>query len=314
MTTVRVEAPARLHMGMLDASGDGPRRFGGLGVAVSRPAVVVEASTSDELTVEGPDAERALAVAQRCRDALDLGTGARVRVLEAIPAHAGLGSGTKLALAVAAALSALAGQSPEPAAMARTVGRGARSAVGLWTFALGGFVVEGGVDRGSAQPAPLLTRHAMPDEWRCVLAIPAAEPGLSGGSEEAAFADLRPDPARSAEIAQLVLTALLPALVERDLVEFGAALSRVQRLVGDSFAPAQGGTFHPQSGPLVDALLRLGARGAGQSSWGPAVYGLVGSEEHGRVVARALEAEVGAGGRVEVVRFDNQGSRVSVVA
>jgi len=312
MTTVRVEAPARLHMGMLDASGDGPRRFGGLGVAVSRPAVVVEASTSDELTVEGPDAERALAVAQRCRDALDLGTGARVRVLEAIPAHAGLGSGTKLALAVAAALSALAGQSPEPAAMARTVGRDARSAVGLWTFALGGFVVEGGVRRGSAQPAPLLTRHAMPDEWRCVLAIPAAEPGLSGGSEEAAFTDLRPDPARSAEIAQLVLTALLPALVERDLVEFGAALSRVQRLVGDSFAPAQGGTFHPQSGPLVDALLRFGARGAGQSSWGPAVYGLVGSEEHGRVVARALEAELGAGGRVEVVRFDNHGARVEV--
>ena len=144
MTTVRVEAPARLHMGMLDASGDGPRRFGGLGVAVSRPAVVVEASASDELTVEGPDAERALAVAQRCRDALGLAAGARVRVLEAIPAHAGLGSGTKLALAVTAALSALAGQSPDPAAMARTAGRGARSAVGLWTFALGGFVVEGG--------------------------------------------------------------------------------------------------------------------------------------------------------------------------
>ena len=198
MTTVRVEAPARLHMGMLDAAGDGPRRFGGLGVAVSRPAVVVEASASDELTVEGPDAERALAVAQRCRDALGLATGARVRVLEAIPAHAGLGSGTKLALAVTAALSALAGQSPDPAAMARTAGRGARSAVGLWTFALGGFVVEGGRRRGVDEPAPLLMRHAMPDEWRCVLVIPAAEPGLSGGPEEAAFADLRPDPARSA--------------------------------------------------------------------------------------------------------------------
>lgn len=312
MTTVRVEAPARLHMGMLDASGDGPRRFGGLGVAVSRPAVVVEASTSDELTVEGPDAERALAVAQRCRDALDLGTGARVRVLEAIPAHAGLGSGTKLALAVTAALSALAGQSPDPAAMARTAGRGARSAVGLWTFALGGFVVEGGVRRGAAQPAPLLARHAMPDEWRCVLAIPAAEPGLSGGPEEAAFTDLRPDPDRSAEIAQLVLTALLPALVERDLVEFGAALSRVQRLVGDAFTPVQGGTFHPQSGALVDALLRLGAAGAGQSSWGPAVYGLVGSEQQGHEVVRGLEAELGAGGRAEVVRFDNHGARVEV--
>ena len=62
MTTVRVEAPARLHMGMLDVSGDGPRRFGGLGVAVSRPAVVVEASSNDELRVEG---ERALAAAKR---------------------------------------------------------------------------------------------------------------------------------------------------------------------------------------------------------------------------------------------------------
>jgi beta-RFAP synthase len=312
MTTVRVEAPARLHMGMFDAAGDGPRRFGGLGVAVSRPAVVVEASPSDELTVEGPEAGRALVAAQRCHDALGASLGAHVRVLAAIPAHAGLGSGTKLALAVTAAMSALAGRSPDPAAMARTAGRGARSAVGLWTFALGGFVVEGGRRPGVAEPAPLLMRHAVPDEWRCVLVIPAAEPGLSGGPEEAAFADLRSDPGRSAAIAQLVLTALLPALVERDLAEFGAALSRVQRLVGDAFAPAQGGTFHPQAGPLVDALLRLGAAGAGQSSWGPAVYGVVGSEDEGHAVVRGLEAELGAGGRAEVVRFDNRGASVEV--
>jgi beta-ribofuranosylaminobenzene 5'-phosphate synthase len=314
MTTIRVEAPARLHMGMLDPSGDGPRRFGGIGVAVTRPAVVVEASASDELTVEGPDAERALAAAQRCRDALGDARGARVRVLEAIPAHAGLGSGTKLALAVTAALSALAGRSPDPAAMARMAGRGARSAVGLWTFAQGGLVVEGGTRTGSAEPAPVLVRHAMPDEWRCVLVIPAAEPGLSGAAEEAAFADLRPDPDRSAEIAWVVLTALLPALVDADLVEFGAALSRLQRLVGDAFAPVQGGTFHPRAGPLVDALLRLGAAGAGQSSWGPAVYGLVGSEAQGHEIGRRLEAELGTGGRAEVVRFDNRGARVQVVA
>ena len=314
MRTARVEAPARLHMGMLDASGDGPRRFGGLGVGVSRPAVVVEASPSDELTVEGPDAERARAVAERWRDAHGGGGGARVRVLEAIPAHAGLGSGTKLALAVTAALSALAGEAPDPAAMVRTAGRGARSAVGLWTFALGGFVVEGGVRPGAARPAPLLTRHAMPDEWRCVLAIPAAEPGLSGGAEEAAFAEMRPDPDRSAAIAQIVLTALLPALVDADLVEFGAALTRLQRLVGDAFAPVQGGTFHPQAAPLVDALLRHGAAGAGQSSWGPAVYGVVGSEQEGHELARRLGAELGAGGRAEVVRFDNSGARVEEIA
>jgi beta-ribofuranosylaminobenzene 5'-phosphate synthase len=311
MTTIRVEAAARLHMGMLDAAGDGPRRFGGLGVAVSRPAVVVEVSPSDELTAEGPDAGRALAVAQRCLDAIGGASGARVRVLEAIPAHAGLGSGTKLALAVTAALSALAGRQPDPAELARTAGRGARSAVGLWTFALGGFVVEGGRRRGVDEPAPLLTRHAMPEEWRCVLVIPAAEPGLSGEPEEAAFGDLRSDPERSAAIAQLVLTALLPALVEHDLAEFGAALSRIQRLVGDAFAPVQGGTFHPQAAPVVDALLRLGAAGAGQSSWGPAVYGLVGNEQEGHEIVRGLEPELG-GGWAEVVRFDNRGASVEV--
>jgi beta-ribofuranosylaminobenzene 5'-phosphate synthase len=310
MTTVRVEAPARLHMGMLDVAGRGARRFGGLGVAVSRPAAVVQVGPGDDVTAEGPDSERALAVARRCREALVLTGGARVRVLEAIPPHVGLGSGTKLSLAVTAALAALAGQTPAPPAIARAAGRGARSAVGLWTFVLGGLVVEGGVRPGVEQPAPLLARHAMPEEWRCVLAIPDAEPGLSGRAEEEAFTQLRPDSDRAALIAQLVLTSLLPGLAEGDLSEFGAALTRVQRLVGESFASVQGGVFHPRAGPLVDALLRLGAAGAGQSSWGPAVYGVVGDEQAGIELARRMEAELGGGGRVELVSFDNRGARV----
>jgi beta-ribofuranosylaminobenzene 5'-phosphate synthase len=310
MTSVRVEAPARLHMGMLDVAGSGSRRFGGLGVALSRPAAVVEASPSDDVTAVGPDAERALAVARRCREALGLAGGARVRVLEAIPAHVGLGSGTKLALAVTAALAALAGQTPEPGAIARAAGRGARSSVGLWTFVLGGLVVEGGVRPGVEQPAPLLARHAMPDEWRCVLAIPDAEPGLSGRAEEEAFGRLRPNSDRAALIAQLVLTSLLPGLAEGELTEFGAALTRVQRLVGESFASVQGGVFQPRAGAFVDALLRLGAAGAGQSSWGPAVYGVVGDEQAGRELAARMEAELAGGGRVELVRFDNRGARV----
>jgi beta-ribofuranosylaminobenzene 5'-phosphate synthase len=310
MTSVRVEAPARLHMGMLDVAGGRARRFGGLGVALTRPAAVVEASPSDDLTAEGPDAGRAVAVARRCRETLGLAGGARVRVLETIPAHVGLGSGTKLALAVTAALAALAGQTPEPRAIARAAGRGARSAVGLWTFVLGGLVVEGGVRPGVDQAAPLLARHAMPDEWRCVLAIPHAEPGLSGRAEEEAFARLRPDADRAALIAQLVLTSLLPGVAECDLAEFGAALTRIQRLVGESFVSVQGGVFHPGAGALVDALLRLGAAGAGQSSWGPAVYGIVGDEQAGRDLARRMDAELAGAGRVELVRFDNRGARV----
>jgi beta-ribofuranosylaminobenzene 5'-phosphate synthase len=304
---VRVEAPARLHLGMLAVAGDGARRFGGLGVSVDRPSVVLEAEPAGDLSAEGADAGRALEFARRCHEVLGLSDGAHLRVKEAIPPHSGLGSGTKLALAVARALAALAGRTLDAPALAQAVGRAARSAVGTWTFALGGLVVEGGVRPDREQPAPLLAHYAMPDEWRIVLVIPDAEPGLSGAAEAQAFATLQPAAERSATIAQLVLTSLLPALVERDVEEFGAALTRVQELVGDSFAAVQGGRFHPRAAALVEALLDGGAAGAGQSSWGPAVYGVVGSEAAGRELASRMEGT----GRVELVAFDNRGARVS---
>ena len=180
MTTVRVEAPARLHMGMLDASGDGDRAgSAGSGWPCAARRRSSRRAASDELTVEGPDARaRAGRGASACREALGDVPGARVRVLEAIPPHVGLGSGTKLALAVTAALCALAGRSPDPAAMARTAGRGARSAVGLWTFALGGLVVEGGRRRGIDEPAPLLV--APRDAGR--VALRARDPGGRAGA------------------------------------------------------------------------------------------------------------------------------------
>jgi beta-ribofuranosylaminobenzene 5'-phosphate synthase len=146
---------------------------------------------------------------------------------------------------------------------------------------------------------------------RAVLVVPAAEPGLSGGAEEEAFRQLVPAPERSAAISQLVLTALLPALVERDLEEFGAALTRIQQLVGDSFAAVQGGRFHPRASALVEALLGHGAAGAGQTSWGPAVYGVAGSEPAARELAGRMEGVLGGGGRVDVVAFDNRGARVT---
>ena len=303
---IRVEAPARLHLGMLAVAGDETRRFGGLGVSISRPVVVLEAEPARELSAEGADAERALEFARRCRDALGLADGAHLRVIEAIPPHAGLGSGTKLALAVAQALAALHGRTVDAPGLAQAVGRAARSAVGMWTFALGGLVVEGGIRRDRAHPAPLLAHYSMPEQWRIVLVVPDAEPGLSGVAEAQAFAKLTAAAEHSAEIAQLVLTSLLPALVERDVEEFGAALTRVQQLVGDSFAAVQGGRFHPRAAALVEALLDGGAAGAGQSSWGPAVYGVVGSEGAGRELARRMEGM----GRAELVAFDNRGAQV----
>jgi predicted sugar kinase len=76
----------------------------------------------------------------------------------------------------------------------------------------------------------------------------------------------------------------------------------------------QGGNYgNPRSAGLVEAFLEWGAAGAGQSSWGPAVYGLVGSQQQGQqLVGRAIELLAGKG-RVELVNFDNQGVRVQTI-
>lgn len=306
MSNVIVTAPARLHLGMLDPAGTGARRFGGVGVGVEHPRVVVEASAcEDGLVVEGPQAERAAAFAQRCWAAFGASGGAHIVVREAIPPHMGLGSGTKLGLAVARALAELTDADTEPTELADASGRGARSSIGVWTFATPGLVVEGGV-RGH-ELSPLLARHPVPAAWRCVLALPDGTAGLAGDAEANAFALLRGRACSEAAVSRLVLTALLPGLIAADIEEFGTALTQIQREVGALFGSQQGGIYHPHAAPVVEAMLEIGVRGVGQSSWGPAVYGIVESAERAAAVAEALRV---SDVDVCVVDFDRHGAQV----
>jgi len=310
---VFVEAPARLHFGVLDLRGDLGRRFGGIGAAVPVPSVLVEATAAATLEAEGPECERALEFARRYRESTRIESGAHLTVHRAIPPHAGLGSGTQLGLAVARALAELHGRSAAVTELARAVGRGRRSGVGTWTFALGGFVLEGGRRNGETEVAPLLARLAIPREWRCVVAVPPGARGLSGEEEMAAFARLSPPPEREVEhVAHLVLMQLLPALTEADLTGFGAALDQVQRITGGWWSSAQGGPYAPgPSALLVERLREWGAVGVGQSSWGPAVYGLASDSGRAADLAARSRKLLGSSGVVFEGEFANQGARVS---
>lgn len=309
-----VEAPARLHFGVLDLRGDLGRRFGGIGAAVPSPSLVLEAMPASTLSVDGPaeDAARAAEFARRFLSHHGL-AGARICLHSTIPAHAGLGSGTQLALAVARALAELYGLPTEVSGLARAVNRGLRSAVGTWTFAHGGFVLEGGRRPGGLDIAPLLAHLPMPTQWRCVIIVPQGKPGLTGEDEAAAFARLPlPDTHAVERVAHLVLMQLLPAIVEADLPRFGAALSEIQEITGGWFAEAQGGVFAPgASASLVRKLREWDACGVGQSSWGPAVYGIVADRTHAEtLVARAQQA-VGKEGIVYEGGFSVAGARVT---
>lgn len=309
---VFVEAAARLHFGVLDLRGSLGRWFGGIGAAAPGPTLRVSACAAADLTVEGEDAERAAEFARQFLAHHGLRIGAHVRVHRALPEHAGLGSGTQLGLAIARALAEIAGLDTSAAALACAVGRARRSAIGTWTFAHGGFVLEGGRRPQGTGVAPLLARLPMPATWRSVVAVPDSTRGISGADEAAAFAALPPAPERDVErVAHLVLMALLPSIVDADLPTFGSALSEIQRITGRWFADVQGGAFASgMSEDLVGRMPEWGAVGVGQSSWGPTVYGIVDGEAAGRALAERVGAAMGGAGSVYEGPFRAEGARV----
>ena len=309
---VFVEAPARLHFGVLDLRGALGRWFGGIGAAAPAPTLLVSAVDADGLDVDGDDVERASAFAAQVIQHYRLPRGARIRVHRALPSHVGLGSGTQLALAVARALVELHGIEADAQELSRVVGRARRSAIGTWTFAGGGLVVEGGRKVGQDDAAPLLARLPFPPSWRCVVAVPHAQAGVSGAAEAQAMAQLPSPPEGDVErVAYLVLMGLLPALVEGDVATFGSSLSEIQVRTGEWWAPAQGGTFAPgPSADLVRCMREWGTPGVGQSSWGPAVYGILEGEASAARLAERLREALGPGGVVYEGPFRTDGARV----
>jgi len=316
--TVFVETAARLHFGVLDLRGALGRWFGGIGAAAPEPTLLVSASRAAALSAEGADADRAAVFARAYLAHHHLEGGAAVSIHRPLPPHAGLGSGTQLALAVARALAELYGLATNAADLAVASGRAQRSAIGTWTFAGGGLVVEGGRrSRNGAESAgvgPLIARLPFPPTWRCIVAVPRREPAISGADEAEALASLPPPPDRDVEqVAHLVLMALLPALADGDLATFGRALTAIQTTTGRWFAPVQGGAFAPgPSAELVRRMAERGAPGVGQSSWGPAVYGIVDGSERGMRLADDVRGalEHCGGGSVYEGPFRADGARV----
>jgi beta-ribofuranosylaminobenzene 5'-phosphate synthase len=115
-------------------------------------------------------------------------------------------------------------------------------------------------------------------------------------------------------VAHLLVMSLLPALVDGDLPAFGSALTAIQQINGGWFASAQGGPFASgASTELISKMLESGAAGVGQSSWGPAVYGIVEGDDAATKLASIARQLLNGSGTVYVNEFAGTGARVSVL-
>lgn len=308
---VEVACTARLHLGFLDLNGSLGRRFGSIGLALDAPATRLSLHCAQVTSVTGAERERAAQFLAIMADSLRVSGGHALDIECAVPAHAGLGSGTQLALAVASAVRRLHGLALDIRGDAARLGRGTRSGIGIGLFAHGGLVVDGGVAPGAAAPPPLLAHIAVPESWRVLLLFDPACEGLSGQREKHAFSVLQPmSPATSAEICRLTLMQVLPGAQEDDLGAFGAAITRIQAILGDHFRPAQGGRFASSAvAATLEVLAAAGATGIGQSSWGPTGFAFVRGDAEAARLAE-LARPVSPGIKIAVGRVRNHGADV----
>jgi len=307
---VNVVAPARLHMGFIDLGGTLGRRFGSIGVGVNEIVTRLSIALSNDLSVEGPCAERALKAARKFAEDLGVHCRVTIHIHEAIPEHVGLGSGTQLALAVGMGLARFHGLNLGVRDIAKTIERGARSGIGIAVFEQGGLILDGGRGPDTITP-PVIVRMEIPADWRFILVFDERGQGLHGKQEIEAFTKLPPFPqAETARLCHLLLMRALPALAEGDITGFGAVITELQNSVGDHFAPAQGGRFtSPEVGEAMAWLEAQGAVGIGQSSWGPTGFCLVDSPARAANLIEALSARH-SGLRYLAVSARNRGAEI----
>jgi len=314
-TAIRVIAPARLHLGFLDLNGAIGRRYGSIGLAVNHPSTDLTLTQAREHSASGYESERALALVQKFASQQH-GQGYAVDIREAIPAHAGLGSGTQLALAIGAAVAKLEGRDLSAGELALLGERGARSGIGLSAFACGGFIIDGG--RGALDaPPPLTLRADFPEDWRVMLILDEGRAGVSGEAEATAFADLPEFPqSAAAHICHLVLMKLVPGMKEADIAAFGSALTEIQDIVGGHFASKQGGSKWTSDavGRLASRMRDAGATGVGQSSWGPTGFAFVdGAKAADRLYHSLIEDAKADRLDIVIARGRNTGATIEAV-
>jgi beta-ribofuranosylaminobenzene 5'-phosphate synthase len=281
LRVVEIETPLRLHFGLFSFRGTG-RQFGGVGAMAGLAGPRVRISAAKRFVTTGVLKERVADFARRWAEwhGWNEVPACHLDTPSVPPEHSGLGVGTQLALAVATGLNTFFDRpAPSPAELALSVGRGLRSAVGTYGFAMGGLVVEQG--KLPNEPiSPLDFQIDLPETWRFALVRPRAGSGLAGSLEQEAFAELPPVPAETTEmLVTEVRERMAPAAAQAAFGDFSESVYEFGRVAGECFAARQGGPYNgPLLTELVAAIRASGIRGVGQSSWGPTIFALLPSE------------------------------------
>ena len=275
-----IRAPSRLHLGFIPSK----EGLGSAAVAISEPSLVLRMRKSDDIHVRGAYSDEFFRLARSFIENFSPNKGIDILVESAIKRHIGLGSGTRMALSVGMGIDRIYGLNLSPYDIADFFGRGRNSKAGLETLLHGGIAVIDG--KGEILNPP--------DDWRFVVAIPDISHRYFGDKERKAMGSMKlPD------IEGDLSHEIRESIKSGDAERFGNLLTELDRTTGMMFYDVQGGEHtHKILSKIKDFGLKSGAYGAGQSSWGPALYFITDDGHSDALVAKIREHIHEIGGEV----------------
>ena len=270
MKEFTINSPARIHLGFLELDPTADRIFGSLGLTISNFQTIIKVNDSRKFVIDGSHEKEIMRVIAEFKKLFTLKT-CRLSVLNSIPPHSGLGSGTQLSLNVGTILTKFSNLNLSTEDIAKILNRGKRSGVGIGSFKRGGFIVDGGKSRKSNNIPTVIFNSKWPKNWKIILLFDSKITGIHGEKEIKEFkriTNIRKT--LSKENCQAILLKIIPSLIEKDFHNFCEGIQKIQENTSEVFFKSQGGKYTSKKiEKIFNFLKRNGYMGYGQSSWGP---------------------------------------------
>ncbi|WP_159880394.1 beta-ribofuranosylaminobenzene 5'-phosphate synthase family protein [Aquitalea denitrificans] len=247
---LKILAPARVHLSLIDMSESGYRKNGSIGFAISRKNILLIAKKSidtklDKIAVkinEQNTLEQLKLIIRNTIQKFNLKYSIEIEHIEIPYQHMGFGSGTSLRLSVLEALFILNDYFPSKIELMQASGRGGASGIGINTYFNGGFVFDLGVKKNNEikfqssdeiiypEELPIVLKRINMPMWNMAILVPNDVSPITLENERLFFSKNTPQSQDDVnEITYHALFGTTASIIDNDYNYFCKSINSIQQ-------------------------------------------------------------------------------------
>tara|TARA_Y200000002_G_scaffold382091_1_gene397984 strand:+ start:1134 stop:2108 length:975 start_codon:yes stop_codon:yes gene_type:complete len=267
-----INSPARLHIGFLDLQSQSSRMFGSIGLTIDNFVynIKIEKSKNTHIICQNLIAKSKIKeIIKSIKKKYSIGN-FTINILNEIPLHTGLGSGTQLALSIGFLISECFELKLSTDRLALILKRGRRSGVGIESFKKGGVNIDVGKIRNSKKIPLNLMNIKWPKAWRILLLMDSNITGVHGKKEIKEFKELNVSDSKMSNLnCKSLVMNIIPGIIECNFREFSFGLRNIQDNMSTIFYGSPRRFASKNLEKIFSDIEKRGILSFGQSSWGP---------------------------------------------